>query len=285
MRAVKQAVMGYKTANIGDDMQSLAAERFFAGDVVRLNRDRLDSPLLYLSRYKAIMNGWFMSKPKHWPPVRTVDPLVISFHVSPWKGRKEKLLGSRGKTFFEDQAKRGGVGARDLQTLRSFQDAGIDAYFSGCLTMTLKPPRDVVRTDDVYLVDLDPAVEAKLRATTAHPFKKLTHNVPKDMPQAERLQRVRNYFQLYCGAKAVITSRIHAAFPSLAVGTPVLMIHKNPEEPRFGGIVDHLHFVSNQDFLDGRTDFDPADPPPNKNTHLALVSEMERRCAAFVAAD
>ncbi|MBA3447449.1 MAG: hypothetical protein H0T56_07545, partial [Pseudaminobacter sp.] len=223
MWAMKQAVLGYHTANIGDDMQSLAAERFFTGKVVRLNRDRLDSPLLYFSRYRTILNGWFMSKPRHWPPLSTIDPLVISFHLSPWHGRKERLLEPRGRDFFEYHANRNGVGARDLQTLRAFQDAGIDAYYSGCLTMTLKPPADVVRTDDVYLVDLDPEVEAKLRQSTTQAFKTLTHNVPKDMPQKQRLERVNSYFRAYCGAKAVITSRIHAAFPSLAVGTPVLM--------------------------------------------------------------
>jgi hypothetical protein len=279
----KYAVLCYSTKNIGDDMQSFAASQYISGKPALLYRDRLDSPLLYLNRYKPIMNGWFMSRPKHWPPVSTIDPLIISFHISPWKGRSDRMLEGRGLEYFKHQAARRGVGARDLHALRLFHDAGIDAYYSGCLTMTIKPPADAVRTEDLYVVDVSDPVLAKIRERTKAPVHVMSHNISKSMTQAQRRGLVEKLWRSYASARAVVTSRIHVAFPCLAMGTPVLMVHSNPSDPRFEGIVDHLHFTSTDAFLDGRYSFDLSSPPANKNTHLAMAKEMEARCKAFVS--
>jgi hypothetical protein len=116
---------------------------------------------------------------------------------------------------------------------------------------------------------------------TKQPFRKLTQIIDPATPQPERLRLVTERFRDICSAKAIVTRRIHVAFPALAVGTPVLMVHSNPSDARFGGIVDHLHFATPDDILSGRYDFDFAKPPPNKNTHLSLVKGMELRCDAF----
>ncbi len=277
----KYAVLSYTTPNIGDDMQSLETRRFVP-DAVFLKRERLNSPWLYLSRYRAILNGWFLQKPDRWPPVRSIDPLVISFHLSDTGRRAKTLLSGSGLEWFKRQAKRNGVGARDLGTLKLFREAGVDAYFSGCLTMTMRPPGDLKPSGDILMIDVDERAAAKLSSVTHQPFRKLTQLIPRDTSQHERFALVNSRFRELCEAKAVVTSRIHVAFPCLAVGTPVLMVHPEPDNQRFVGIVEHLNFATPEDVLAGRYDFNFDKPPANKETHHNLVKDMERRCEAFV---
>lgn len=280
----RNAVLSYITTNIGDDMQSLAARRFFDGmPVAGLQREHLNSFEYYFAKYKLIMNGWFTHKPKRWPPAPTINPLVISFHLSPHViRRKRKFLSGATLEWFRRQSLRNGVGTRDFYTLRAFQEAGIDAYFSGCLTMTMKPNLGLKKSDELLMIDVDERAAHAISERTRSPFRKETQLIRPGMTQASRLHHVRRRFDELCSAKAVVTSRIHVAFPCLAIGTPVLMVHPHPDNERFGGIVEHLHFATPEDVIAGRYSFNFDDPPQNKQTHLPLVAEMERRCAAFV---
>lgn len=278
----RAAVLAYSTKNIGDDMQSLAARRFFPCEPVGLQRESLDSLRNYLGRYKLLMNGWFMRSPRRFPPAPTIDPLVISFHLSNMvPGRLDSMRQGRSLRWFKAQALKRGVGTRDVETMQLLHEVGVDAYFSGCLTMTMKAPPDIKKSDDILMIDVDDAAAAKLESITRQPFRKLTQDFSRHTPQPERLRLVTERFRDICSAKAIVTRRIHVAYPALAVGTPVLMVNDNPNDQRFSGVMEHLHFATPEDILAERYDFNFANPPPNKNTHLGLVKDMELRCEAF----
>jgi hypothetical protein len=285
----KFAALKYTTPNIGDDFQTLAALQNLPSAARLFDRDRLDK-VWSLRAYRTICNGWFMYRPDRWPPSRSIDPLITSVHLSQritqWNRKqippRDCLLSGSNREYLMEQARRNGVGARDLNTLRALQEAGVPAYFSGCLTLTIRPPEGITRTEVVYEVDLPDEVSSALASRLRVPTTKLSHKIPIDMAEADRRKLLDQLHRTYATAALVITRRLHVALPCLAMGTPVLMIHKKPDDPRFDGLIQHVHFASESDFLAGRYSYDLSDPPPNRDTWRPLAQELANRCRKFV---
>src|SRR6218665_427036 len=95
--------------NIGDYVQSLAAEQYLPAVDSYLSREAL-------SRYQGdsvavIMNGWFMHYPENWPPAPDINPLFISFHMNrPYISR---MMTPNAIAYMKDQ---GRIGCRDYYT-------------------------------------------------------------------------------------------------------------------------------------------------------------------------
>ena len=70
-----------KYKNIGDYIQSLAAELFFDHIDILVERERLNE---YISeeKTKVILNGWFMWNPLNWPPSKNILPFFISYTLN-----------------------------------------------------------------------------------------------------------------------------------------------------------------------------------------------------------
>lgn len=132
--------------NLGDYIQSLAAEQYLPHIDKYVNREALSA---YKDEHiKLIMNGWFMHKPENWPPSGKIHPLIISFHLN--SQAKNQMLKEPGRNWFRDHAP---VGCRDIYTLNAMREAGLDAHLSGCLTTTLKNKYSY-RTDEIYFTDV-----------------------------------------------------------------------------------------------------------------------------------
>ena len=134
--------------NIGDYVQSLAASQFFDGKVDSfVNRENLQK--YSGEKLKIIMNGWFMHEPQNWPPSTDIEPLFVSFHIN--SVAKKQLLTSDSIKYFKKWQP---IGCRDRETARLLKEMGVDAYFSGCLTVTLgETNKSKERSKDVYFVD------------------------------------------------------------------------------------------------------------------------------------
>lgn len=126
---VTSPVSAYK--NIGDYMQSLAAKQFIPDDYCLVEKEAI-SQFESGDDVKVIMNAWYMWHPENWPPKPCIKPLLISMHITPL--RAEGMLTEKGKEYL---IKNGPVGCRDLATKRILEDAGVPAFFSACLTLTL----------------------------------------------------------------------------------------------------------------------------------------------------
>jgi hypothetical protein len=121
--------------NIGDYIQSVAAEQYTGQDVVYVKRE--ETYLYSGEPIKLIMNGWFMLNPENWPPSKKIHPLFVSFHLNP--SISERLFDEKAIEYFKDYVNNyGPIGCRDKGTEKIFKSKGIPAYFSGCLTLTLK---------------------------------------------------------------------------------------------------------------------------------------------------
>lgn len=153
---MKSALLVYKTNpscnvfNIGDYIQSLAARQFLNKEnLIYINREELN--LYDGESVKLILNGWFMHSPDNWPPSHSIHPLFVAFHLN--SSVKEKLLNNETSVCYFKKYEP--IGCRDQYTESLLQSKGIEAYFSGCMTLTLgltyKTNRD--NPNKIYFVD------------------------------------------------------------------------------------------------------------------------------------
>ena len=286
----RYALLTYRTTNIGDEVQSIAAAQFLPSIDLRIDRDRLDTPPLGADgAYKIILNGWHTHAPENWPPAPFLDPLLTSIHISQELfqanagGLRPVDILLRGASLDYLRA-RGPIGARDSWTRDLLQSHGVDSFFSGCLTLTLHGAADP-RRDYVCAVDLPPPLLRHLRQKVEGRLVVRTHHHPSPPAFGERAFTARQQLSLYAQAKCVVTTRLHCALPCLAMGTPVLFINAAKDLYRFSGLIDFLHACASQDFLDDAATFDPENPPPNKGTHAPYRAALIEAANRFTGAE
>lgn len=159
--------------NIGDYIQSIAARQFFDNQIdIFVNRENLHCD--FEQDIKIILNGWFMHEGKNWPPHDKVHPLFISFHIN--KLVYQFFSNEKSLNYFK---KHQPIGCRDQSTVDFLKCYGIDAYFSGCLTLTLgETYKNKGNGKDIIFVDPCTDKDVNLK-TVLKSFKNLVFNVSK----------------------------------------------------------------------------------------------------------
>ena len=120
----------HKIFNIGDYIQSLAAKQFYDRIDVFVDREHLNE--YHGEKLALIANGWYMHNPENWPPSNDIDPLFVALHIN--KLAEENLLSEDSIKYLKQFEP---IGCRDYYTVRNLKNKGVDAYFSGCMTLTL----------------------------------------------------------------------------------------------------------------------------------------------------
>lgn len=275
-------------ANLGDAIQSLAAKRFLPRVDVRIVRERIAQPPDGDGPVRLIANGWFMHDPRQWPPHPAIAPLLISIHFAEtdfgrfqrWRPRPvDRLLVGAGAEYLRAH---GPVGARDAFTAEELSKRDIPNHLSGCLTLTL-PARTLPREDFIVACDLPPALLSHLQRSTRRRVVTVSHTGKPNRGALAQEAEAEEMLSLYARAAAVVTTRVHAALPCLALGTPVLLVEQNARERRVSDIVGLVHSAQAHDFLRHRHDFDLAAPPPNPDSFRPLAAALEEKCRAFVS--
>lgn len=280
------------SVNIGDEVQSLGAHQFLPRVDRYIERDNwaerpIDRPT------KLIANGWYMDKPYQWPPkAPNVLPLFVAMHV---ETRSVALFTRPESLAFLGQ--HAPIGCRDFFTRDLLLANGVDAYFSGCMTLTLQRPEGVVPGDDVLLVDVDDGVADLLPAAWRPHVAHVTHDY--DLPtrlmkkvenrtgistMPYRLNKARGLLRRYAGARLVITSRLHCALPCIAMGAPVLYVVPTLDDPRYAGLIEHTNHCERANLAAYLKDRDWSQPFTNPDTHLPLRAALTDRCRSFIAA-
>ena len=316
----KFGLLTYCTANAGDDIQSIAARQYLPKIDYYIDRDFIGAfSTNHIEPVHLLMNGWFLHHPKSfglrnpqiqtfgyrlrsrflgqeyfWPPSKSIDPFFISFHIQA-EHLPPCMIDKRALRYYRDHSP---IGCRDHQTVELLKSHGVDAYFSGCLTLTLnRPPVD--KTEEICFVDpfgpdstvptMAPGSNGKYRELWELVPKMvlaraniITHEIDTHSRPEERLDHAQGLLEQYARAKLVVTGRLHCALPCLAFGTPVLFIHRAEYESRVGAYLPFLNhqtieMVSRQGF-----ELDWDSPTPNKDKHLALLPSLRSSCEAFV---
>ena len=241
----RYAVMWASTTNLGDDIQTLAAinllKKHGIDDFEFVNRERL---AIYSGPpVRLIMNGWFTHRMDFFPPSPMIRPLFISFH---WSRSKEDL--TKHKRYFKKYEP---IGCRDLHTVNLFQSIGVEAFFTGCLTLTFDEVKE--KTDKIYKVDVNnprasyiPRININLDSIPNAEV--ISNQLTKILYDSKvRLNLAQELLDKYRKAKLVVTSRLHCALPCRAFNTDVIFVHKKyNSDIRFGGLHDYLNGYNGQ---------------------------------------
>ena len=257
--------------NYGDDIQALAAihllKKFGVEEVVFIDREKV---FLYEGEpVHLVMNGWYTVNDRYFPPTKQIHPFFISFHAA-----TEEVIRNNTEYF----KKHGPIGCRALRTLQTCHKYGIDAYFSGCLTLTF----DEVwpKGEQTYLVDVTPPFDqstmleldlAKIMESEQGQVITQMAPIPKKENLIRRLKHVEGLLNKYKKAKLVITSRLHCAFPCRAFGTDVVFVHNNyAKDPRFIGL---------EKYLNGYDGGAPGSPPDlsYKSVNRAMINQRKQQ--------
>jgi hypothetical protein len=288
-KPTRYAAMNYPGhSNLGDEIQTIAALRFLPRVDSWVAREELHQ-FSSKERHKIILNGWFLHRPERWPPSNSLCPLMISFHLTREieEGLNVRMLppsatvlhSRQGLSFLRRNAP---IGARDLDTLEQLNSVGVDAYFSGCLTLTLQSSQSALDRRNVYAVDVPNEVYEHLSKGYDGPITRLSHFDRESQPSV-RFKRAAALLRNYASAKAVITTRLHCALPCLALNTPVLFIEDAMDSYRFNGLRELLRRASKSEILLDRHDFDLRSPPPNHNKWHVLRDKLTAQCNLFIA--
>ncbi|MEP3836587.1 MAG: polysaccharide pyruvyl transferase family protein [Algibacter sp.] len=264
--------------NVGDNIQSLAAKQFLPKVDEYLNREKLGE--YHGKKTKLIMNGWFTHNIHNWVPSEDIEPLFVSFHMN--NTAAPFMLSEKGIAYLK---KHEPIGCRDKFTAQTLIEKGIDAYFTGCLTLTLDSYKvdDSERGDDIYIVDPlysyprpekifynAKAIVRNILNGTAFQLNKKNkhlknfispellksaHFINQEPPSntystAEKFEMAEDLLKKYAKAKLVITSRIHCALPCLAMGTPVIFVNgfnSFVDSCRFDGILELFNRIDIDD--------------------------------------
>lgn len=205
---MKLGALTYRTRNLGDDIQTISAMQYLEPEVF-IDRDKIATEEREI---KLIGNGyWDM---RSFPPKSNIQMLPISMHIPLYELEKKDI----------DWFKRNEpIGCRDLHTERLLKSYGVEAYFSGCLTLTL-PKYDGKREDYIVVVGkLPKSWYNDIRGENIIDVRQyITDEKLINNPEA-RIKQARKNLEIYKKAKLVLTSRIHTAFPCIAIGTPVAL--------------------------------------------------------------
>ena len=161
-----------------------------------------------------------------------IRPLFISFHVN-----RLDMLTDEAQDYLR---RHGPIGCRDWSTVFLLLSAGIDAFFSGCLTTTLDmlfPSREEAYRGNGVVAVIDRPTKAagrdvrKVRhyshQSDEHRYTSLTDGVRNASKVLADYQR---------DVDRAVTGRLHAYLPLTALGVPVDFENPSPGDIRFAGL-------------------------------------------------
>lgn len=178
----------YTGVNIGDYIQALASSKFYDKIDGFIERDELK--LYNGEACKVIMNGWYMGKPENFPPSDKIIPLFVALHIN--SSISDKMLTPETISYFKVHAP---IGCRDTYTRDLLLSKGIEAYFSGCMTLTLGDTyKSEIKDGEIYFVDPYFITNWNFFTTIHRIFYLLFHLIPiykiaKKYPEKKSLPR------------------------------------------------------------------------------------------------
>lgn len=285
---MKYALMYYKsTDNIGDDIQTYTAIRFLPHIDYYIDRESLSCFVPETKEYVSmIMNGWYIHNKLAWPPSPYINPLLVSMH---FKDLEETDVGDiylkeYGGEFLR---KHGPVGARDIETQKRLENNNIEAYFSGCMSLTLEKFPNIRKRNKICLVDVSQDIIEKVKKNSEYEIEIISHYLNQQETEKrdikQRMNDVEALLKKYQEAKLVITTRLHAALPCVALGTPVIVLHKKVfDEDRLGTFFNLFSNYNEEEFINMDISKIIDSPPKNSKEYIKIKKKLIKICKHFI---
>lgn len=206
-------------ANLGDDIQSLAAKKLLPYVSGGVSRERLQHPE---EPGVISMNGYFLGL-CDWPPAPELEPFFFAFHITP--GSIAKVCSPEGIAYLK---KHEPIGCRDRGTQDILRSHGIEAFYSKCITLTLPKRENTPKNGRVYMVGLSAGAESAVprslrkKAVIVDQAKLRLPDLTPTLKESLCEHLLDTYAKT---ASLVITSKIHCAMPCIAMGIPVVFLY------------------------------------------------------------
>lgn len=274
--------------NLGDDIQSYADEQFLPHTDYIINREKLDGFCTEDGkRVGVIMGGWYLYQHLNWPPSPFIMPLPISMHFDTFYSRTAGEKITRNLVFEDYGAtwllENGPIGCRDDGTKKLLEEYGIPAYFSGCVTLTLCPFSEVEQHGKICLVDVPEEVKKYIKRESKTECVEMTHTVKMEtLSWNQRKNIVKDRLRYYQGASLVVTTRLHAALPCLALGVPVLFVKERWSLNRTGTWLSYLNHTDSESLLSGEYGYDFDNPKENPDEYKDIALKLRKSCESFI---
>lgn len=220
--------------NIGESIQYLALNGIYksigvdpadiidvtADDVLHYTGDRLYLP------GKFILNDRVVNRVLPFP--KNIVPILVSSVML----RNEEIP----QNLVEYLKSVEPIGCRDEQARTMLRELGIEAYLMGCFTICLprRSSAPQLGQGKTFLVDVSDALYSYIPEHLKKNAVRISHAVPvyttkMTIEEDDRLNReAEKLLQRYRDeAELVITSRLHAAAPCIAMGIPVILASDN----------------------------------------------------------
>lgn len=286
---MKYGLLYYKeTDNLGDDIQTYAAKQFLPRVDYIVDRESLNCFVPDEKEYvSVIMNAWYMHNKSAWPPSPYIKPLLTSMHFS-YDDKYDigdRYLLDEGAKYLN---KNGPVGARDENTMSLLEKCGINTYFSGCMTLTIKRFENILKQDYICVVDAGDDIYNKVKENTSKEVRIITHSRDPEQMKAksieERMLDVEKQLKEYQAASLIITNRLHVVLPALALGTPVILVRdKQVGDDRIKTFEKYVTHYQVDQFLEMDINELINNPNKNKDDYLEIRNKLTKMCEDFIS--
>lgn len=250
------------TYNLGDDIQTYAVSLLMPVPEYYVNRESISN---WVPACKVVMAGWYKHLELDWPPHENIIPLFLAFHAAAKNCISEHI---------DYLAKWTPIGCRDLHTVELCRGYGLEAYFSGCVTLTLRPLEVPPLHKPIFI---DVTVPEGIDHAKGNVW------ISGDQP-GQRLEKARQRLEWLASASCVVTSRLHVALPCAAMGVPVLLIPP-PNDGRFSGLLQFVNHLEAYDEDAIRRFVECPMENPNPGKRMEVADEIRRRVAEFYEED
>lgn len=275
---VNFGILTYNSINIGDEIQSLAAMRFLPRIDSYVFREKINlfKPSV---KTKLLMNAWWMWKPEYFSIDKNVDALFTSVHI------REAIFSNFEKKM-EIFSKFAPIGCRDLSTYEYLKSHNIQAYFSGCLTLTLQRNYNIPKQDYILCVDVPQKVIDVIKTRTSRPVYDISRFLSPYYDSKERFDLAKVILSLYHNAHLVVSPRLHVILPSLALETNVLEIKTSKASikgtaVRYMGYEGFTNYINTDNNFEELYNYDFDNPPQNPTKYLKYREELIKKCSDF----
>ena len=200
---------------------------------VIINRDSSHYNCDYPPNTWFICNGWY-----HHSPFKTdlefgfpenINPIFISFHLNKSTQLRHEMI-----SYLKSHQP---IGCRDWTTVHMLKSKGVDAFFSGCLTMTIGDLfSNITRTiniKNIACVEADPDLNDD--ATKVCNYVQAKYDV-KQVPISDAIVDAYNMLKQYLQFDKIYTSRLHCYLPCTSMGLKAIFKPKNRSDQRYSGL-------------------------------------------------